>query len=159
MKSGIASRGLAGVFLMDEFNAFVFFGVLFDDLGGIVGGTVIDENDFEALVGLGKDGVEAGGEIFCGVVDRDDDGNFGFGEGGGIGVFWGGTGAAKNETVVKEEVENHDNASGKAKSASGKSELVAKWKVEGLENIVGEFVEWGKETEELSKTWSDGESK
>ena len=67
--------------LVDKFDARVFFGVGFGNGGGVVGGTVVDEDDFKILISLGEDGIEAGGEVFCSIIDGDDDGNerFSFG--------------------------------------------------------------------------------
>ena len=51
----VAGGGLASVFLANDFDARIFSGVLFDDVQGIVGGTVIDDDDFEILVSLVDD--------------------------------------------------------------------------------------------------------
>lgn len=53
----IPGGGLAGVFLMDKFDARIFFGVIFGDLIRIVGGAIIYEDDFEILVSLANDGI------------------------------------------------------------------------------------------------------
>lgn len=69
----IATGGLTGVFLMNDFDARVFFGVVVADFTRIVGRAIIDEDEFEVFVGLVKNGVETGGEVFGGVPDGNDD--------------------------------------------------------------------------------------
>lgn len=61
---------------MDEFDARVFFNIVLGDFGGVVGGTVVYEDDFEILVSLVNDGVETSREVFGGVVNGNYDGNF-----------------------------------------------------------------------------------
>ena len=92
------------IFLMDNFNTLVFFGVMVGDFARIVSGTVVNEDDFETVVGLGEDGIEAGGEVFCGIINWDDDGNFSAGELGSVDVIFGGSGAAENQLIVEEIV-------------------------------------------------------
>lgn len=45
--AGVAGGGKALVSLADEFDARIFFGVGFGDGGGMVGGAVVDKDDFE----------------------------------------------------------------------------------------------------------------
>ena len=55
-------------------------GVFFFDFDGVVGGAVVDEEDF--VFGIfgefegDEDGIEAAGEVGGGVFDGDDDGDF-----------------------------------------------------------------------------------
>lgn len=60
--SGFLDAGIAGsreplIFLIEEFDAGVFFDVVLSDFGGIVGRAVIDKNNFDILVGLSEDGI------------------------------------------------------------------------------------------------------
>ncbi len=66
------------VFLSDDFKAGVFLGVFFENSFGIVDRAIVNSDDFEILIGLVDDGIEAFRKIFGGVVDWDDDGNFNF---------------------------------------------------------------------------------
>src|ERR1041385_757368 len=49
------------------------FGIAPDDLGGIIGRTIIDDDDFMAAVGLSEHAFDGLGEISRMVVGRDDD--------------------------------------------------------------------------------------
>ena len=49
---------------------------------------------------------------------------------------------AKDETVVEEEVEDHDNYRIKCKSTGSKDELIGEGKMDGTSDIVGKFVKW-----------------
>ncbi len=51
-QASIASGGLATIFLMDGFDALIFFGISVDDLGSIIGRTIVYQNNFEILMGL-----------------------------------------------------------------------------------------------------------
>ena len=53
----IPGGGLASVFLMDKFDARIFFGVIFGDLIGIVSGAIIYEDNLKILVSLVDDGI------------------------------------------------------------------------------------------------------
>lgn len=55
----VASGGLTLVFLMDDFETGVFLGILVCDFARVVSRAVVDKEDFEILVGLGGDGIEA----------------------------------------------------------------------------------------------------
>lgn len=94
------------IFLSNDDDAFIFFGVLIDDFGGIVGGAVIYENDFEIGVGLVYDGVKAFSEIFGGVINGDDNGDFRVRvKNGSIVRFSDGEfRIAKNELVIEDEI-------------------------------------------------------
>lgn len=46
------------IFLVDDFNALVFFGVSVGDFFRVISGAVINQNDFKILVGLVKYGVK-----------------------------------------------------------------------------------------------------
>jgi hypothetical protein len=52
-------------------------GVLLGDLGGVVGGAVVPEEEGEVGVGLGEDGFDCGGEVGGAVVDGGDEGDGG----------------------------------------------------------------------------------
>ena len=52
LKTIVPGGRLASVFLMNDLDAAVFAGVAIGDLAGIVSGAVVDEDDFEILVGL-----------------------------------------------------------------------------------------------------------
>ena len=54
-KTSVPRGGLTLVFLMDGDDAGVFFGVLFDYFGRVIGGAVVDKDDFKILIGLGSD--------------------------------------------------------------------------------------------------------
>lgn len=56
LKSDITSGGLTLIFLGDDDDASVFFGEPIDDFWGVVGGTVVNEDDFKILIGLIGDG-------------------------------------------------------------------------------------------------------
>ena len=58
---------------MNDLDAVVFFGIVVDDFAGIISRAVVDKNNFEVLVCLAKDGVQAGFKIFFGVINWDDD--------------------------------------------------------------------------------------
>ena len=58
---------------MSYFNARVFFGVDICYLARVIRGAVVDKNNLEILVGLGDDGVKTSGEVFFGIINRDDD--------------------------------------------------------------------------------------
>ena len=58
---------------MDDLNARVFFGKNVAELGAEVGGAVVDEDDFEILVSLSEDRVDATFKNLGDVVNRDDD--------------------------------------------------------------------------------------
>ena len=55
--AGVTSSGKTSVFLGEDFDTGVFFGICFKDSGGIVGGTVVDANNFEILISLIDDGI------------------------------------------------------------------------------------------------------
>ena len=67
---------MALVFLVDDFDAVVFFSVIVDDLARTISRTVVNKNNFEVFVCLVFDGIEAGLKIFFGVIDWDDNRNF-----------------------------------------------------------------------------------
>jgi len=82
---------------------------------------------------------------------------FGFGFDFGLG-FGFGFGLSENEAVVKEEVENHGNNGSKDESAGSEDEFVREGEVDTDTDVVGEFVEGGKETEELDESGTDSDS-
>ena len=53
----ISSCRLFGVFLMDEFDAGIFFSIRFGDLVRIIGRTIIYQNNLEILVSLIDNGI------------------------------------------------------------------------------------------------------
>ena len=53
---------------MNKFDARVFCGVFLGDFIGIVGRTVVYDDDFEVVVGLVGDGIETTRKIFGSVV-------------------------------------------------------------------------------------------
>lgn len=57
---------------MSYFNARVFLGVVICYLARAICGSVVDKNNLEILVGLGDDGVKTSGEVFFGIINRDD---------------------------------------------------------------------------------------
>lgn len=73
---GIAFAAVAGVF--EEADAGIAGGEIADDLGGLVAGAVVDDEDFGESGGEGieegGDGDEGGGQALLLVVGRDDDG-------------------------------------------------------------------------------------
>ena len=75
-KSRIAgASGGAGVWLIDEDDSWVlFFGGL-EEFGSVVGGAIVDENNFEILVGLIEDVADEFLRGNAGVVEGDDDAN------------------------------------------------------------------------------------
>lgn len=66
---------------------------------------------------------------------------------------------AKDEAVVEEKIEDHNNDGGEDKGTGSENEFIGKWKMYGASNIMSEFVEWGKEAKKLSKSWCDGDGK
>ena len=64
------------VCLMDDFDARIFFGVLIGDFVRIVGGAIVDKENFEILMSLSEDGIKTGRKILCYIVDWDNDGYF-----------------------------------------------------------------------------------
>ena len=52
LDTDIASGRLPVVFLMDDFDAFVGFGIIINYFFGTVGGAIIDKNNFEIVIGL-----------------------------------------------------------------------------------------------------------
>lgn len=79
-EAGVAGGREALVFLMDDFNTGVALFVDVAKFAAHVGGAVVDEDDLEMVIGLGKDGVDATLEELRDVIDGDDDGD----EGGGV---------------------------------------------------------------------------
>jgi len=70
--AAVAGHGKAEVFLLDEAD----IREAMDDVGGGVGGAVVDDEDFEVGVVDGEAGGEAGLEQFGAVVAADDHGEF-----------------------------------------------------------------------------------
>ena len=64
---------------------------------------------------------------------------------------------AKNEAVVEEKVNNHNDGRSKDESAGGEDEFIVKGEVKGACNIESEFVKWSEETKELSESRGDGD--
>ena len=60
---------------MEEFDARIGFGIVAGNLIRIVGGAVVNDDNFEILISLAEDRIEAGGEIFFSVIYWNDDGN------------------------------------------------------------------------------------
>ena len=71
----VASGGLTLIFLSDDFDAGVFLGVLCDNCGGIVGGAIVNTNNFKILISLSENGIEAFWKVFGGIVNWNDNGN------------------------------------------------------------------------------------
>ena len=57
---------------MNYFNARVFLSIFIGYLARVIRGAVVDKNNLEILVGLGGDGVKTSGEVFFGIINRDD---------------------------------------------------------------------------------------
>lgn len=76
LKTEIAGGRLTSVFLMDDFDAFVFLSIVIGDFAGTIGRAIIYQNDFEILVSLTYDRVEAILQIFFGIIDWNYDRNF-----------------------------------------------------------------------------------
>ena len=64
------------VFLVDDGNVFVFRSVAVADGGTVVGGTVVNQYQFEILVGLIQDTVDTAFQIRFDFVNRNDYINF-----------------------------------------------------------------------------------
>lgn len=64
----------------------------------------------------------------------------------------------KNEPVVKEEIQDHDDNRSKNESTGGEDEVVGKGEMKGGRNVEGEIIEGGKKAKKLSEAWSDGDS-
>ena len=79
LDSLVHAVAVAGVGFVEEAEAGVGGLVGFDDGEGVVGGAVVDAEDFEVAEGLVGEGVEGLAEVGGGVVDGDEDGE----EGGG----------------------------------------------------------------------------
>lgn len=92
VETGVASAGETAVFLVNNFNAGVLLCENVAKLAAHIGRAVVDEDDFEVLVGLGEDGVNATLEEFGDIIDRDDNGDERLriccvrGRGGGLGI-------------------------------------------------------------------------
>lgn len=61
---------------MNDFDAGVFFGTFIGDGARVVGGAVIDKEDFEVVMSLGKDRIETGREVFGSIINWNNDGYF-----------------------------------------------------------------------------------
>ena len=79
LDSLVHAVAVAGVGFVEEAETGVGGLVGFDDGEGVVGGAVVDTEDFEVAEGLMGEGVEGLAEVGGGVVDGDEDGE----EGGG----------------------------------------------------------------------------
>ena len=79
LDSLVHAVAVAGVGFVEEAETGVGGLVGFDDGEGVVGGAVVDTEDFEVAEGLVSEGVEGLTEVGGGVVDGDKDGE----EGGG----------------------------------------------------------------------------
>ena len=66
---------------------------------------------------------------------------------------------AKNEFIVKEEIENHDDYRREGKWSSSKDKFISKGQINGWGDIEGKFVKWGDKTKKLSKCWTDNDGK
>ena len=58
---------------------------------------------------------------------------------------------AKHETVVEDEVDNHDNGRRKHKSSGSEYELIREGEVNSGRDVVSEFVKRNEETKKLGK--------
>lgn len=58
---------------------------------------------------------------------------------------------AKHETVVEDEVDNHNNGRRKHKSSGSKYEFIREGEVNSGGDVVGEFVKRNKEAKKLGK--------
>ena len=65
----------------------------------------------------------------------------------------------KDEFVIEEEIDNHDDEGGESEGAGGEDEFVREGEVNGGADIIDEFVERGEETEKLGTGGSDGDGK
>lgn len=77
LNSLVHAVAVAGVGLVEETETVVGGLVGFDDGERVVGGAVVDTEDFEVAEGLVDEGVESLAEIGGGVVDGDEDGEEG----------------------------------------------------------------------------------
>ena len=77
LDSLVHAVAVAGVGFVEEAEAGVGGLVGFDDGERIVGGAVVDAEDFEVVEGLVGEGVEGLTEVGGGVVDGDEDGEEG----------------------------------------------------------------------------------
>lgn len=57
------------------------------------------------------------------------------------------SGFGEDEAVVEEEIDNHNNERSENKGTGGEDEFVSEGEMNGLADIVGEFVEWSEEAE------------
>ena len=71
--------------------------------------------------------------------------------------IWGLLMFMKNEPVVKEEIQDHDDNRSKNESTGGEDEVVGKGEMEGGRNIEGKIVERGEKTEKLGEARGDGD--
>ncbi len=80
VEAGGEGGGLAEVAAeLDDENAAVYGGDLFEETVGAVAGAIVDEDQLEGLADLLHDGLEAvveGGDVLFFVMERDDDGVF-----------------------------------------------------------------------------------
>ena len=67
--------GHAAVFLMDGSYPGIVRPIRIQYGFGIVGGAVVDHDDFQILIGLGQQAVQTSGKPGCVIVGRYDDGN------------------------------------------------------------------------------------
>lgn len=107
---------------------------------------------------LGEQRIEAGGKIFDGVVDRDNDGDFGSIKSGSEGISWGFGGATEDKFVVKKIIEDHSHEGSKTENTGRFDKIVVKWEVENFGELMNKSVDWGDKTKKPSKEGADDES-
>jgi hypothetical protein len=80
IEAGGEGRGLAEVAAeLDDENARIHCGDLFEETVGAIAGAIVDEDEFEGFADLLHDGLEAvveGGDVLLLVMERNDDGIF-----------------------------------------------------------------------------------
>ena len=71
--------------------------------------------------------------------------------GGFCGFLAFGFASTKNEIIVEQEIDKHNNCGSEDEGASGQDELMGKGEMKGFRNAEGEIVEWGEKAEKLGK--------
>ncbi len=69
VKPRVSRGGKSAVLLMDDFNSTVERRVIVAYLTATIRGAVVDEDQFEILISLGKNAVDAAAEIILNIID------------------------------------------------------------------------------------------
>lgn len=67
---------ITGIFLVNNDDTRVFFGIFFNNVKRAVGRTVVETDDFEVAQSLADNAVQTLTQVFLDVIDRDKHGEF-----------------------------------------------------------------------------------